>query len=102
MPVLRRIPVSDEFISYRKTLDSVCDRMIFFEFSSSHFSRKWKLLGAGMEMSGMTLRIEWKCSRVLAGPASGRNPLVNCGLDTNAPFSGVSGNLENGRCPKKC
>ena len=32
MSVLRRFPVSDEFISYRKTLDSVCDRMIFFNF----------------------------------------------------------------------
>ena len=102
MSVLRRFPVSDEFISYRKTLDSVCDRMIFFEFSSSHFSRKWKLFGESMEMSGMTLRIEWKCSRVLAGPPSGRNPLVKCGLDTSAPFFRVSGNLENGRCQKKC
>ena len=100
MSVLRRFPVSDEFISYRQTLDSVCDRMNFFEFSSSHFSRKWKLFGASMEMSGMTLRIEWKCSRVLAGPPSGRNPLVKCGLDTSAPFSRVSGNLKNGRCEK--
>ena len=45
MSDLRRFPVSDEFNSYRKTLDSVCDRMNFFEFSSSHFSQKWKLLG---------------------------------------------------------
>ena len=89
MSVLRRFPVSDEFISYRKTLDSVCDQLNFFEFFSSDFSRKWKLFGETMEMSGMTLRIEWKCSRVLAGPASGRNPLVNCGLDTSAPFSRV-------------
>ena len=102
MSVLRRFPVSDEFISYRKTLDSVCDRMNFLEFSSSHFSRKWKLFGESMEMSGMTLRIEWKCSRVLAGPPSGRNPLVKCGLDTSAPFFRVSGNLENGRCQKNC
>ena len=52
-------------------------------------------------MSGMTLRIEWKCSRVSAGPASGRNPLVKCGLDTSAAFFRVSGNLQNGRCQKK-
>ena len=71
MPVLRRFPVSDEFISYRKTLDSVCDRMKFFDFFQFAFYRKWKLLGAGMEMSGMTLRIEWKYSRVLAGLPSG-------------------------------
>ena len=63
MHVLSRFPVTDEFISYRQTLDSVCDRI--------NFSRKWKLLGESMEMSGMTLRIEWKCSRVLAGPPSG-------------------------------
>jgi len=30
MSDLRRFPVSDEFISYRQTLDSVCDRMIFW------------------------------------------------------------------------
>ena len=71
MSVLRTFPVSDEFIAYRKTLDSVSDRMNFLEFSSSHFSRKWKPFGESMEMSGMTWRIEWKCSRVLAGPPSG-------------------------------
>ena len=37
MSDLRRFPVSDEFNSYRKTLDSVCDRMNFLDFSSSHF-----------------------------------------------------------------
>ena len=95
--------MSDEFNSYRKTLDSVCGRMIFFEFSSSHFSRKWKLLGESMEMSEMTLRIEWKCSRVLAGPPSGRNPLVKCGLDTSAPFFRVSADRKLGKweVPKK-
>ena len=34
MSDLRRFPVSDEFISYRQTLDSVCDRMIFFEMET--------------------------------------------------------------------
>ena len=71
MSDLRRFPVSDEFNSYRKTLDSDCDRMNFLDFSSSRFSRKWELFGGGMEMSEMTLRIEWKCSRVLAGLPSG-------------------------------
>ena len=102
MPVLRRFPVSDEFISYRKTLDSVCDRMNFLDFSSSHFSRKWKLFGQSMKKSGMTLRIDWKCSRVFAGPPSGRNPLVKGGLDKSSAFFRVSGNLKNGRCQKKC
>ena len=37
---MRRFPVSDEFNSYRKTLDSVCDRMIFFElFQFAFFSK---------------------------------------------------------------
>ena len=31
--------MSDESNSYRKTLDSVCDRMNFLVFSSSHFSK---------------------------------------------------------------
>ena len=83
--------MSDEIISYRQTLDSVCDRINLSNFPV-HFSRKCNIFGQSMEMSGMTLRIEWKCSRVLAGPPSGRNPLVKCGLDTSAPFFRVSGN----------
>ena len=94
MSDLRRFPVSDEFSVSWKTLDFDSNRM--------NFSRKWKLFGQSMEMSGMALRINWKCSRVSAGPASGRNPLVKCGLDTSAPFSRVSENFENGRCPNKC
>ena len=84
MSVLRRFPVSDEFISYRQTLDSVCDRMIFFE-------TYWAKVRKCRVASGMTLRIDWKCSRVSTGPASGRNPLLKCGLDTSAPFFRVSG-----------
>ena len=89
MSVLRRFPVSDEFIAYRKTLDFDSNRMNFLDFSSSHFSRKWKLFGESMEMSGMTLRIDWNHSRVLAGPPSGRNPLVKCGMDKSSAFCRV-------------
>ena len=71
MCVLRRFPVSDEFSVSWKTLDFGSNRMIFFEFSSSHFSRKWKLFGQSMEMLGMASRIDWKHSRVSPGPASG-------------------------------
>ena len=53
-------------------------------------------------MSGMTLRIDWKHSWVLAGPPSCRNPLVKCGMDRSAPFFRVLGNLKNGRCQKNC
>ena len=102
MCVLRRFPVSDEFSVNWKTLDFDSNRMNFFEFSSSHFSRKWKLFGQSMEMSGMALRIDWKHSRVHAGPPSGRNRRVKCGMDIFSAFPGVSGNLKNGRSLKFC
>ena len=102
MSDLRRFPVSDEFSVHTQTLDFDSNRMNFFEFFSSHFSRKWKLFGQSMEMSGMALRIDWKHSRVSAGTASGRNRRVKCGMDIFSAFRGVSGNLKNGRCPKNC
>ena len=102
MCVLRRFPVSDEFSVYTQTLDFDSNRMNFFEFFSSHFSRKWKLFGQSMEMSGMALRIDWKCSRVSAGPPSGRKRRVKCGMDIFSAFPGVSGNLKNGRSQKFC
>ena len=102
MSDLRRFPVSDEFSAYTKTLDFDSNRMNFFELSSSHFSRKWKLFGQSMEMSGMALRIDWKCSRVAAGPPAGRKRRVKCGLDIFSAFPGVSGNLKNGRSQKFC
>ena len=102
MSDLRRFPVSDEFSVYTQTLDFDSNRMNFFEFFSSHFSRKWKLFGQSMEMSGMALRIDWKHSRVSAGPASGRNRRVKCGMDIFSAFPGVSGNLKNGRSQKFC
>ena len=46
MSDLRRFPVSDEFISYRQTLDSVCDRMIFFEVFQFAFFSKMETFGA--------------------------------------------------------
>ena len=78
--------MSDEFSAYWQTLDFDSNRMNFFDFSSPHFSRKWKLFGESMEMSGMTLRIDWNHSRVLAGPPSGRNRRVKCGLDKSSAF----------------
>ena len=81
--------MSDEFSAYTKTLDFDSNRMNFFEFSSPHFSRKWKLFGQSMEMSGMALRIDWKHSRVSAGPALGRNRRVKCGMDRISAFRRV-------------
>ena len=89
MSDLRRFPVSDEFSVSWKTLDFDSNRMNFFEFSSSHFTRKWKLFGQSMEMSEMALRIDWKYSRVSAGPASGRNRRVKCGMDRISAFRRV-------------
>ena len=57
----RRFLVSEQSGSYRKTLLAVCDKM----------NGKLETFWENMEMSGMTLRIEWKCSRVLAGLPSG-------------------------------
>ena len=45
MSDLRRFPVSDEFISYRKTLDSVCDRIKFLEFFQFAFLENGNFLG---------------------------------------------------------
>ena len=45
MSDLRRFPVSDEFISYRQTLDSVCDRMIFFCMEMSGMQTFWAKYG---------------------------------------------------------
>ena len=46
MSDLRRFPVSDEFISYRQTLDSVCDRMDFFEFELEEDFFEFALVGS--------------------------------------------------------
>ena len=81
MSDLRRFQVSDEFSVSWKTLDFDSNRM--------KFSRKWKLFGQSMEMSGMALRIDWECSRVSAGPASGRNRSVKCGMDRISAFRRV-------------
>ena len=81
MSDLRRFPVSDEFPVSWKTLDFDSNRMNFF--------KAWKLFRKSMEMSGMALRIDWKHSRVSAGPASGRNRRVKCGMDRISDFRGV-------------
>ena len=85
MSDLRRFQVSDEFSVSWKTLDFDSNRMKFFVLQFA-FSRKWKLFGQSMEISGMALRIDWKHSRVSAGPASGRNRRVKCGMDRISAF----------------
>ena len=70
MRILRRFPVSDEFNSDRKTFCVILDRneILNYEFFiSGHVTPE------DMEMSEITLRIEWKHFRIPEGPAYGRN-----------------------------
>ena len=71
--VLKRFPVSDEFNSDRKTFCVILDRLRIFEISNNGFFRGGHVTPEDMDMSEITLRIEWKHFRIPAGPASGRN-----------------------------
>ena len=73
MRVLRRFPVSDEFISDRKTFCTILDRKEIFEISNNGFFISGHVTPEEMEMSEIILRIEWKHFRIPAGPASGRH-----------------------------
>ena len=73
MSDLRRFPVSDEFILNCKTFCVILDRKTIFEILNYWFSNFGHVTTKDMEMSGMVVRIEWKHSRIAAGPASGRN-----------------------------
>ena len=74
---LSRFPVSDEFIPDRKTFCVILDRNKIFEISNYVFFKIGHVTPSEMEMSYMSLRIEWKHSRIPAGPASGRNSPLN-------------------------
>ena len=66
MRVLRRFPVSDEFISDRKTFCTILDRKENFEISNNGFFISGHVTPEDMEMSEITLRIEWKHFFLLA------------------------------------
>ena len=70
---LRGFPVSDEFISDRKTFCTILDRKEIFEISNNGFFISGHVTPEEMEMSEIILRIEWKHFRIPAGPASGRH-----------------------------
>ena len=81
--------MSDEFISDRKTFCTILDRKENFEIFDYEFFQKIYVTPEDMEMSEMTLRIEWKHFRKPVGPASGRNrPLKdrNMGFGPEANF----------------
>ena len=51
----------------------ILDRKKIFQISNNGFLDSGHVTPEDMEMSQITLRIEWKHSRIPAGPASGRN-----------------------------
>ena len=59
MRVLRRFPVSDEFISDRQTFCVILDRNEILEISSNGFFISGHVTPEDMEMSEISLRIEW-------------------------------------------
>ena len=103
MRVLRRFPVSDEFISDRKTFCVILDRNENFEISNNGFFISVHVTPEDMEMSEITLRIEWKHLQIPARPASGRNcPLKNrnLGFGRDGTFFQSFRKFENGRWKK--
>ena len=73
MCVLRRFPVSDEFILDWKMFCVILDRKEIYEISNNGFFEVGHVTIQNMEMSEIALRIEWKHFQIPAGPASGRN-----------------------------
>ena len=65
--------MSDCKISDRYTFCVIFDRNIIFENPNYWFSKIGHVTPENMEMSEIALRIEWKHSRIPAGPPSGRH-----------------------------
>ena len=89
--------MSDEFISDRKTFCVILGRKEIFEIPNYWFCKIGHVTPGGMEMSGIALRIEWKHSRIPAGPPSGRNrPLKsrNLGFRHDGTFFQSLGEIE--------
>ena len=104
MRVLRRFPVSDELMAYRCTFCVILDRNTIFQIPNYWFSKIGHVTPADMEMSEITLRIEWKHFQIPAGPASGRNcPLKNrnLGFGHHGTFFQSFRKFEKWEMPKK-
>ena len=85
--------MSDEFNSDRKTF------CVILEILNYWFCKIGHVTPADMEMSEIASRIEWKHSRIPAGPPSGRNrPLKdrNLGFRSQGIFFQSLGEIENG------
>ena len=104
MCVLRRFPVSDEFILDWKMFCVILDRKEIFEISNNGFFEVGHVTIQNMEMSEIALRIEWKHFQIPAGPASGRNcPLKsrNLGFGHIGTFFRSFRKFEKWEVPKK-
>ena len=104
MLVLRRFPVSDEFISDRKTFCVILDRNKNFEIPNNGFFISGHVTPENMEMSEFTLQIDWKHFRKPAGPASGRKrprKSRNLSFGNHGTFFQSFGNFEKWEMPKK-
>ena len=89
--------MSDGKTACRCTFCVILDRDENFEISNNGFFKSGHVTPEDMEMSEITLRIEWKHFRIPAGPASGRNcPLKsrNLGFCHDGPFFQSFGKFE--------
>ena len=91
-------------MAYRCTFCVILDPNEIFEISNNGFCIMGHVTPEDMEMSEITLRIEWKHFQIPAGPASGRNrPLKsrNLGFGHNGTFSQSFWKFEKWEVPKK-
>ena len=96
--------MSDEKIACRCTFCVILDRNENFEIPHNGFFNCGHVTPEDMEMSEITLRIEWKHSRIPAGPASGRKcPLKsrNLGFCHVGTFFQSFGKFEKWEMQKK-
>ena len=104
MCVLRRFPVSDEFILDCKMFSVILDRKEIFEILNNGFFEVGHVTIRNMEMSEIALRIECKHFQIPAGPVSGRNcPLKsrNLGFGHSGTFFRSFRKSEKWEVPKK-
>ena len=102
---LRGFPVSDEFNSDRQTFCVILDRNEIFDIPKYWFSEIGHVTPEDMEMSEITLRIEWKHFQKPAGPVSGRScPLKSrhLGFGHHGTFFQSLGKFEKWEIEKKC
>ena len=83
---LRRFPVSDGAGVKCCTFCTILDRKQNFVISNNGFFISGHVTPEDMEMSEITLRIEWKHFHIPAGPASGlKRPLKSRNLWSETP-----------------